>query len=212
MMMQINKMALACGLLLALGCGGESDDSGDNGGSGGNAPGKIDTGLPEEAPLDSVTAQQYSSACESLREEVGARLGPAVTTRGVCEVYGAAMENDPTACRSSADTCVSQINAGNSPIPGLSREQLDLTSFECGDVGELQGCSVTVGEFETCLEDQMTAFETAMSQNDCSNAASVDLIRALGVLSDIGTAPASCARVQQLCPGVGPFANLMAAP
>jgi hypothetical protein len=207
MMRHIVKIALVSGLVLAFGCGGESDD--DGGGGGGGSSTEIDTGLPESTPLEDVSAQQYANACQALRADVNARLGPDIASRGVCEVYGAALSDDPAMCRSTADGCVSQLNSGGMiPVVGLTRADLDFTNFECGDVGELQGCSVTVGEFETCIEDQVTGFETLMAQNNCSNAASVGLTEA-AALADLGQmAPASCARVQQECPNVGPFAGL----
>ncbi len=204
----IEKLACACGLMLALGCGGESDSSGDGDDTPGGG-GEVDTGLPEEAPLESVTAQQYANACESLREDVRTRLGPDIATRGACEVYGAGLTDETAACESAADTCVSEANAGTQMF--FSRDQLDFTNFECGDVGELQGCSVTVGEFETCLEDQMVAFETLMDDNNCSNAAAINLAQAVALGTSLGgggASPPSCARVQQQCPGVGPFGDL----
>jgi hypothetical protein len=205
-MRQINKLALAGGLLLAMACGGDSDsDEGDDpGGAAGS--GSIDTGLPEATPLQDVTAEQYSNACESLRQDVDARLGPDIATRGVCEAYGAALLDAPDQCRSTADTCVQQTNAGTQPI--FTREQVDFTNFECGDVGELENCSVTVGEFETCVEDQIEAFETLISDNNCDNAASVSLADAAALMNLGAMSPPSCANVQQQCPGVGPFGEL----
>jgi hypothetical protein len=86
----------------------------------------------------------------------------------------------------------------------ITRADLDFTNFECGDVGDLQGCTVTVGEFETCLDDRMSAVEETLSGNDCSHAASVDLNTAMGLVTLGSMSPASCARVDQECPGVGP--------
>lgn len=208
-MKRIDKLACACGLLLALGCGGESDSDGGDDTPGGGGSGEVDTGLPEDTPLEAVSAQQYANACESLREDVRTRLGPDIATRGACEVYGAGLTDDTAACESAADTCVTEANAGEQMF--FSRDQLDFTNFECGDVGELEGCSVTVGAFETCLEDQMTAFETLMAENNCSNAGSINLVQALALGTDLaggGSSPPSCARVQQECPGVGPFGDL----
>jgi hypothetical protein len=203
----IGYLAFSCGLL-ALACGGESDSNGDE--PGGEA-GEIDTGLPESTPLEDVTAEQYANACESLRADVNSRLGPDIATRGVCEVYGAAVTNDSGQCESSANTCAAEVNGGGfTPVPGvtITRADLDFTSFQCNDVGDLDGCSVTVGEFETCLEDQMSDLEALMANNNCDNAASVDLTQALA-LADLGAmSPPSCARVQQECPGVGPFGGL----
>lgn len=205
----IGHLAFGFGCLLAFGCGGESDsDGGDE--PGGGTPGEVDTGLPEATPLEDVTAEQYSNACNSLREDVNARLGPDIAVRGVCEVYGAALTNDAAQCDSGADTCVTQVNGNGLTLPGfmLTRAQLDFTTFECNDVGDLDGCSVTVGEFETCLEDQMSGLEALMADNNCENAATVGLEEAAALADLGGMAPPSCARVQQECPGVGPFGEL----
>lgn len=205
-MRKYEKVALAYGLLLAMACGGDSDSDGGDDPGGGGAAGPIDTGLPEATPLQDVTPEQYSNACQTLREDVAARIGPDVTTRGVCEAYGAALLDEPAQCRSTADTCVQQTNAGTQPL--FTREQLDFTNFECGDVGELQDCSVTVGEFEICLEDQIKAFEALIADNGCDNAASVSIADA-AALMNLGTmSPPSCANVRQQCPGVGPFGDL----
>ena len=199
------KVAAMVALWCALGCGGESDsnDGGGGSGGGGDPAGPVDTGLPESTPLESVTPEQYANACEALRESVEARLGPDRAIRGVCEVYSGALTDEPAQCRTSADTCVSDVNAGNGPL-GISRQQLDFTMFECGDTGQLEGCTVTVGEFETCLEDRMSGIEALLEGNDCSNAANVSLTTAAALLDLGGMSPASCSRVEQQCPGVGP--------
>lgn len=202
-------LAVACGLL-ALACGGDSDDGSGGGGSSNGPPGEVDTGLPESTPLEDVTAEQYSNACNSLREDVRGRLGPDVAVRGVCEVYGAAFNDSTSECSNAADTCETQANGNGFSIAGftIARADLDFTNFECNDVGDLDGCSVTVGEFETCLEDQMSGLEALMADNNCQNADEVGLMEA-AALADLGSmSPPSCARVQQECPGVGPFGDL----
>ena len=206
MMRKFQFAVLACGVGLALGCGGESSDGEGNGGGGagaGEAGAAVDTGLPEQAPLSSVTPEQYANACASLRANVQERLGPDRAVRGVCEVYEGALTDDPAQCRSSAESCVLDVNAGNGPA-GITREQLDFTSFECGDTGDLQGCDVTVGELETCLDDRMTAIEQVLDGNDCANAASVSLATLTQLLGIGSTLPQSCSRLEQ-CPGLAPI-------
>lgn len=201
-------LAFVCGCAVALACGGESDS--DENREPERPRGEVDTGLPEETPLEDVTAEQYASACEALREDVRSRLGPDIATRGVCEVYGAALFDSTTECNSAADACVDQVNDGGFNLAGfeLTRADLDFTAFECNDVGDLDGCSVTVGEFETCLEDQMSGLEALMAGNDCDNAANVNLTQAAALADLRGMAPPSCSRVQQECPSVGPFGEL----
>lgn len=196
--------ALACGLGLSVGCGGESSDGDGGGGSGSAEPGAVDTGLDQEVPLDSVTPQQYANACERLRESVRDRLGPDRAVRGVCEVYSGALTDDPDQCRSGADTCESSTNAGDPPAGVPPRESLDFTTFECGDTGALEGCSATVGDLETCLDDRMTAIEGVFADNDCDNAASVNLATALSLSGIASTLPPSCSRLEQ-CPGLAPI-------
>jgi hypothetical protein len=202
-MNRFEQWALACGLGLVLGCGGESaDDEDDGGGDESAETGSIDTGLPEEAPLDSVTPQQYADACERLRASVRSRLGPDRAVRGVCEVYAGALTDDPDQCRSGADTCEANTNAGDPPEPVPSREALDFTTFECGNTDTLEGCSATVGELETCLDDRMSAIEEVLDGNSCENAASVSLATAISLAGVGTTLPPSCSRLEQ-CPGLG---------
>jgi hypothetical protein len=198
-MKQVQNLAFACGVLLALACGGDSDDGDDDNGGGGT-PGEIDSGLAESTRIDSLTPQQYTSACESLRDDVAARLGPDITTRGSCEVYSAAIVDDPAQCRTSADTCVGQVN--NDTQPFIKREDIDFTTVECGsDTSELQGCSATMGEVEACLRDRVTGIEGLLAANDCDNAASVGLEDAQALTVAIGMVPASCTSLQAKCPG-----------
>ena len=86
-MKRIEKLVWAGGLLLALGCGGESDSDDGDDTPGGGSGSQVDTGLPEDTPLEAVSPQQYANACESLREDVRTRLGPDIATRGACEVW-----------------------------------------------------------------------------------------------------------------------------
>jgi hypothetical protein len=188
------------GLWLALACGGEG------GSEGGNA-GDLDTGLPEETPLGQVTSEQYTAACEGLRDGASSRLGPDKTVRGACEIFGAALTNDPSMCRDGADDCVVQTENGTHPL--LSTEALDVTAFECaGDVNNLTGCTVTVGELETCMSDRLAAFERLLSENTCNEAASIDLVSAMNLAHFAGMdSPASCDRLEAECPAADPFAQ-----
>jgi hypothetical protein len=207
-MNRFEQWALAVGLALTVGCGDDGSD-GEDGGGQTTEPGEIDTGLPEETQLQDVSTQEYANACESLRQSVSERLGPDRAVRGVCEVYSGAFVDDPAQCRSGADTCVTSVNAGNGPA-GITRQSLDFTAFECGDAGDLQGCTVTVGELETCLDDRMTAIEQLLEGNDCDNAASVNLLTATSLL-DVGSMlPPSCAGVQDECPSLAPLVGPVA--
>jgi hypothetical protein len=196
-------VVLTLGLVVGLGCGGESDEDAPTGGA--NAP--VDTGLPEATPLGDISAAQYAQACDSLERNVQTRLGPDVTLPGACQVLGAATRNTPAECNTEADNCVEQTENGTNPF--FTKEDVDFSDIECqGDVSDLEGCGVTVGQFETCLNDRLIAFERLLSDNGCANAASVDLISAMTVIGNLGSmdVPPSCAQLQTQCPDADPFA------
>jgi hypothetical protein len=197
---------LTSGLLASLGCGGESDDEGPSGAGGSGNSGQVDTGLPEQTPLGDVSAAQYAAACASLQSSVDSRLGPDVTVPGACEIVGAAAVNTESACQTQADTCRGQVEDGTHPF--LTREALDISDVGCqGDVTDLEGCGVTVGQFEACLEDRLIAFERLLSENGCANSNSVDFASAAALL-DFGNmaTPPSCMPIQAQCPDADPFA------
>lgn len=201
-MKYIQHLALVWSVGLAASCGGDSDGGDEPGPATG---GQLDTGLPDATPLDELTPAQYASACEELREDVSNRLGPEEAVRGACEVLQAGFTDAPDACNSAADTCVEQTENGTNPL--FTADALDFTQFECGDVDELEGCDVTIAEFEECLNDRVEMVEGLLADNSCANAASVDLQDALA-LADIGNLdpPPSCVRVDAECPTAGPFA------
>jgi hypothetical protein len=204
-MKHIRRLALVLSVGLAASCGGDSDGDDDPGPGGG---GQLDTGLPDATPLSDLTPAQYASACEELRSDVSNRLGPEESVRGACEVLGAAATNTASECDANADTCVEQTEDGTHPLltPGV-RESLDFTQFDCGDAGELEGCDVTIAEFEQCLNDRMAVVERLLTDNSCANAASVDPVDALGLANiDNLESPPSCARMDAECPTAGPFA------
>jgi hypothetical protein len=191
-------------LSAAAGCGGDSDSDPDQ-----NNGGAIDTGLPEATPLSDVSAAQYLEACEAVRSSVASRLGPDTTLRGACEIYGAALTNAPSECRTAADVCVSTAENGTNPL--LNKDDVDFTTqLDCqADVSDLQGCSVTVGQYETCLNDRLVAFENLLANNNCEHAATVDPATAMAA-ADFGNmaSPPSCAALESQCPDADPFGQI----
>ena len=169
--------------------------------------GSVDTGLPEATPLQDVTAEQYSNACESLRRDVDARLGPDIATRGVCEAYGAGLMDAPAQCRSTADTCVQQVNAGTQP--SVSREQTSIspTSNAATSVSSRTVASPSASS-RPASRTRSWPSKRLIADNNCNNAASVSLADLAALMNLGATSPPSCANVQQQCPGVGPFGAL----
>lgn len=204
-MKKIRRFSFALGLGLAAACGGESDGGDADGGGAGTGGPPLDTGLPGETPLAELTPAQYAGACEELRNDVSNRLGREEAVRGACEVLQAGFTETPAACSSEADVCVRQTEDGTNPF--FSADDLDFTTFECGDVDELEGCDVSIAEFEACLNDRVALLERLLADNSCANAASVEFTDAVAA-ADLGNvdAPPSCARVDAECPTAGPFA------
>lgn len=195
---------LASGILAAGAACGDDDGNG-NGNGGSNA--RVDTGLPESTELQDVTAAQYEAVCDSVRDTLGQRFGAERMTRALCELQGAALEDEPAVCREAADQCVTDVQNDDSMF--FTTEDADVASdFECGEMSGLEGCDVTIGEFETCLNDTMTAVDTALAAVACDNAANVELTDVLAGdnLLEIEQ-PSSCQRLETNCPGtaaIGP--------
>lgn len=174
--------------------GGAACGDDDGGGGGGAAP--IDTGLPDSTELQDVTTEQFDQICDSLRDGLDRRFSEERTTRLFCEILGAQLTDDPSGCRDFAEECADQ--GGEDAAEALSISD----QFECGSVDMLEGCGVTIGEYETCLNDALNAFDAYFSSVGCANAASAETLDLDDSLAGVER-PASCTALESACPGVG---------
>jgi hypothetical protein len=180
------------------GCGG-SGSSGRN----------FDTGLAEDLALQDVTPAQSQSACENLRSSVQARFSVASNLRHVCELFGALSTTNAADCGTVADSCVQQSENGaaDAVVPS---EDLDFTAnLECDTaVDQFAGCSVTVGEYEDCLNDQFSQVEELFSSFSCAKAGTLTTAEVQGLSTQLEsptTTNAACQRLEAECPAAAPF-------
>lgn len=184
-MKHLTELALCAFVGLGVACGD------DDGGGSGVTP--VDTGVPEATVLGDVTPTQYMQICTSLGNALETNLSSERITRGLCEALGALATDDAGSCRDVADQCVSE-GAGGVDV-GMPAED-----FECADISGLEGCNVTIGEFETCVNDALRTLDRFFDELSCANAARVNQST---MPTPPEETPASCARLETECPGSG---------
>jgi hypothetical protein len=177
------------------------------GGDSAASKGAIDLGLPASLPLAQVTPEQAGAACQKLQDAVAARFDPAQTVDRVCQLYGGALTDDPTSCKNFAASCVTNTMSGNNPQ--FSSAQLDFAAqIQCqDDNSRLTSCPFAVGDLEQCLADRMQAVSELLTQLDCADAASIDMMSAATFLTQLTSsgAIASCQQIHSQCPGADPL-------
>ncbi len=188
-MKYLNKSFIFGFLALGAACGGDSD----GGGGGGN----VDTGLEESQPLSDVSAADFTEACNSIQATVEARFGEDRVTEFGCEIGAAFISEDAASCRDFRDDCIANP-------PEMGDEGMDLgsaTDLGCGSPTGLEDCDVTVGEFESCLNESLDAIDAFIGQFTCANAGNIDLEQAQ--MDPLAEPPQSCARLRTECPEAG---------
>jgi hypothetical protein len=179
----------------ALGC---ADDRPDHG---------VDTGLAAATALRDVSSADSISACQKVRSAVQAQFPVDQNVRKACELYGAALTDTRPECQAQADTCVTQTNSGSGSL--FTRENLDFgASLSCdGDISGFAGCELTVGEYESCLNARIQQVEELFSHFSCTQAASVDVTQAQGLVQQLTqqATPSACERLMSECPQADPF-------
>src|SRR5262245_24321101 len=154
-------LTLGCALL---GCG--DDDDGRS----------ITTGLPRNKPLAELNADELRTACRALSDGLDAVVTPARRQRLACTaraVPGSLMTVNGTAqidvatCRMMVGQCVAAapVDAGIDPM----LDQDVSEAFDCASASslEVEGCDVTVGEFESCLDEMVGAYDQFVSLFEC---------------------------------------------
>jgi len=173
-------------------------------GGGGSGPKEIDTGLPEATQLKDVTAAQATSACENLQSSVESRFAATLTERRICEMVGAFSTTTAAECQQIADACVQQ----NASAEVMAAEDFDVAEgLSCNDgAASFAGCSVTVGEYEDCLNSQISQVEALFKSFSCANAGnlSMDDLDVGGTLENPASDPA-CEHLAAECPAAAPF-------
>lgn len=172
-----------------IGCG-----SGDGGGTT-----DIDFGIASDKALSDVTSEEMMTACERTRDAMQSMINPDRLVPKVCTLMAVGPAETEAECVQLRDECL-ELFAQNSEQAGELESAGDI---ECdGDVSEFEGCDVTVGELETCLNDSLDAILAVFDQYTCADAAGVDGDEFAGLDLDLEP-PASCQPLVDRCDGAG---------
>jgi hypothetical protein len=184
-----------------IGCG--SSSSGGGGGS-------FTTSVPAGTKLTALTPAQGTQLCtdfasyesKTLTTDVCKTIGLEVAELAVAEAAaaGSAAPSDAAlqmACTQSYNGCLS----GDGGVTTTST--CTSTTFS----GEPSTCTATVGDLETCANDQTTAVNQLYgSLPSCASLTSASLASALATLSADGGSssaePASCTKFDSQCNGM----------
>jgi hypothetical protein len=168
-------------------CGGDSQDP--------PGSGALDTGIAEDKPLSDVTDAEAVQACNRLGAALEQRLPGDFISRQTCTLF-AIGEDSASACSASRDDCIS------------SSEEVDTYDpSDCADsnADELAGCTATVGELETCTDEQTNELRDLLERLSCDNAGTAradDVTFATFIAYRL---PESCNSVQERCPNAPIF-------
>jgi hypothetical protein len=169
------------------------------GGDGGGGDNQVDTGLPETQPLSELTPAQVTNACNSVETTLEARFGGDRLTRLACELFGAAVSDDPAACRDVADDCIANPPAGLDET--MMGDLSEATDLGCTEGSSFEGCELTIADFESCINDALVQVDQFFSELGCSNAASVTLATDPSMMmGPPPEQPQSCTRLETECP------------
>jgi hypothetical protein len=173
----------------AAGCGDDGDGGGD-----------VSTGIAPTKLLSDVTAQEAVSACENLRVGFNRVFQEDKLIRSVCTLAGAAFADTSADCVTLRDQCIQEASMSGSD----TMQELEQIEFTCEGESMLAECTGTVAQLEACFNDTLDAFDAALNQISCDDAASVEMEDIEGFGDMVSTSPPSCEAVG--CPGGSPFA------
>ncbi len=192
--------------------------------------GKVSSGVPPEKQADELTGEEINDVCEATIDYFEATIDP---TEAFCRMVsvtvgvqaGIVLNNSVSVARESCDelyrSCLDDPNdalsdltmgaggtGGTGGVGGMTSIDFDL-SGSCEDTPEsLENCDVTVGDYETCMTEQIDAYDQALSEiPSCSTITADDLenggdLEEPSMLEDAET-PASCERVEAaMCEGL----------
>ena len=143
--------------------------------------GSYDSGLAEDRSIGSLSAGELTELCEASSDYYVRIVRDADWLRSTCtyRVLSEGAATTPELCATAVTECVDAAHS-TEPRP-----------FDCSMLSPLPDCDVTVGDFETCMSDQVDQHAEAGAGLDCSLAGSPDRWAALEGRS-VETVPASC--------------------
>lgn len=166
--------------------------------SGSGSLSQIDTGLNESQLLNSVSSDEAKQVCEAVERALETRLNPEAMLAAACQLLGAVSTSTQADCQRMADTCTEQGQQGDGQFNREDFEQ-DFACETDGIESQLAACNATVGEFERCFGDQITAATQALDQFSCADATTLSQ-QSLAELQEEPQLPASCQTLSSQCP------------
>jgi hypothetical protein len=174
--MKVRIATLACVAIVWTAACGASSDAGE--------PSLFDTGLPERKPMTELTADEARQICEQIAEWFESDYGVAKQLEVLCARSALLSTDTIVACEEAKRECMAHFPIDAIPAVPTNCAHVDATS--------VQGCYLTVGEFETCQHDYRLARRVARTQMNCSLVGDPERIRQAVLDFDFPVEPDSC--------------------
>ena len=176
----ILSSVIACAALTFVGCGDDED---------GSRGGTFSSGVPSATPINEMTQQQRDDFCAEAEAFGEDFFTESDLERFTCLSFGliaGAFEGGAGACQEAFDACLE-----NPPPPD---EAHDDSTCALDDVDD--DCDVTVGEYETCLNDTAALTLRLIDDLSCDT---VDW--GSSDVEAFGETPESCRAFEERCGG-----------
>lgn len=176
------RKMVGCALVFGLALVACGDDDSDDSVSSTTA---VDSSLPDDQQLSTLTDAEAAELTASLEGAVESEE----VRNAVCQFAGAfsaafvPAAQAAEACEQAVAECMASPLEPDSTTMGMSDDQLSAAMFA--------DCSVTVGQFEQCLNDTYGFMIEALAQFDCSSAADPSSAAAVPEMEEVSIA--SCA-------------------
>jgi hypothetical protein len=158
------RLNLALVALVAFtGCGGESE---------GGSTGVVSTGISASKTLGDVTTAEATDGCGHMKDGIEARYQQPSARTGLCTLLGVTLGSTESACTNLRDSCLKGDTADAGTAENVSVTDIDPAgNFECSgtNIDSWHGCTATVGELETCLNDTLDALDALLNAYTCKD-------------------------------------------
>lgn len=154
-------------------------------GGAGCGGGGFDSGVDEDKPFNTLTAEESASACQSFAAYVEGQLTASEQAEISCTGQALGTTTTPDACRAAVTTCL----AGEPMrVIGMIDCSTPMASIACG---------ARVGDVERCITAEVSGFTNRLSMVSCDLAGDVPAITALQAPLPV---PSQCAALEPTCP------------
>jgi len=151
----------------------------------------IDFGQDDDTEINSLTAAELQAMCEQALDVMAAQIQTAT-----CTLVGlTAKLSQGGSCEASRDQCLANPEAGASGLGNVSINA-DESCKKIDEEGlkQLSTCSLTVGEWETCMNDSLALAQDIFGTISCSST-----VEDLQSFSPNYKLPKSCEQLQTKC-------------